>query len=186
MWRVYRPRTERLEKLLVPYAANIHDELGLELALRLLIDSDTRLTILRVAPVGQTPGELSNEFITMMEQCPPAWAIALTSRLSSIRANSGCGRASAAVDLTILAPAALGESSVKPGAIHRSTSHSVPLFSPDYSPLQSSYFSPRLSAFRYNTAKRSLQTSLELGRAVILTSSLWPFMGGDRFGSAFV
>jgi len=55
---------ERLEKLLVPYAANIHDELGLELALRLLFDSDMRrLTILRVAPVGQTPGELSNDLL---------------------------------------------------------------------------------------------------------------------------
>lgn len=62
---------ERLETLLVPYAANIHDELGLELALRLLVNDDTRrLTILRVAPVGQTPSELSYEFNTMMEQLP--------------------------------------------------------------------------------------------------------------------
>jgi len=58
----------------VPYAANIHDELGLELALRLLVDSDMRrLTILRVAPVGQTPSELSYSFT-------PDGAIAIHSR----------------------------------------------------------------------------------------------------------
>jgi len=31
MWRCLDLGQERLEKLLVPYAANIHDELGLEL-----------------------------------------------------------------------------------------------------------------------------------------------------------
>jgi len=62
---------ERLETLLVPYSANIHDELGLEIALRLLVNGDNRrLTILRVAGGEQTSSELSDEFGTMMEQLP--------------------------------------------------------------------------------------------------------------------
>lgn len=94
---------ERLETLLVPYAANIHDELGLELALRLLFDSDTRrLTVLRVAPVGQTPSELSNEFITMMEQLPSSVSDRIDIQI--IQASEpiqAVVEASAAVDLTI-------------------------------------------------------------------------------------
>ena len=44
---------ENLNNLLVPYAANIHDDLGLELALRLLVNSEERrLTVLRVAVDG--------------------------------------------------------------------------------------------------------------------------------------
>jgi nucleotide-binding universal stress UspA family protein len=62
---------ERLETLLVPYAANIHDDLGLELALRLLVNGRMRsLTILRVLQSEGTPIELSNEFLTLMEQLP--------------------------------------------------------------------------------------------------------------------
>jgi Kef-type K+ transport system membrane component KefB/nucleotide-binding universal stress UspA family protein len=94
---------ERLETLLVPYAANIHDELGLELALRLLVDSDTRrLTILRVAPVGQTPSELSYEFRTMMEQLPSTVGERIDIQI--IQASEpiqAVVEASAAVDLTI-------------------------------------------------------------------------------------
>jgi len=60
---------DSLETLLVPYTANIHDELGVELALRLLINSDRRsLTILQVACIGQPPNELSNEFRALMSQ----------------------------------------------------------------------------------------------------------------------
>ncbi len=62
---------ERLETLLVPYAANIHDDLGLELALRLLVNGDRRsLTVLRVVQNEGAPTELSNEFHTLMEQLP--------------------------------------------------------------------------------------------------------------------
>jgi nucleotide-binding universal stress UspA family protein len=60
---------ERLETLLVPYAASIHDDLAVELALRLLLnDNMRRLTILRVASLGQAPTELSYEFRNTMEQ----------------------------------------------------------------------------------------------------------------------
>ena len=62
---------ERLETLLVAYSANIHDELGLEVALRLLVGSDTRrLTVIRVATDEQVESELSYEFNSMMEQLP--------------------------------------------------------------------------------------------------------------------
>jgi Kef-type K+ transport system membrane component KefB/nucleotide-binding universal stress UspA family protein len=62
---------ERLERLLVPYAANIHDDLGLELALRLLVNNELRsLTVLRVVQSDGVPTELSYEFRTLMEQLP--------------------------------------------------------------------------------------------------------------------
>ena len=87
----------------MPYSANTHDELGLELALRLLINSDTRrLTILRVAPVGQSPSELSNEFHTMMEQLPSAVGDRIN--IQVIQASEPIQtvvEASAGVDITI-------------------------------------------------------------------------------------
>jgi len=62
---------ERLNNLLVPYAANIHDDLGLELALRLLVNSEERrLTVLRVAGDGEAGNELSYEFQRVMDQLP--------------------------------------------------------------------------------------------------------------------
>jgi Kef-type K+ transport system membrane component KefB/nucleotide-binding universal stress UspA family protein len=62
---------EKLNNLLVPYAANIHDDLGLELALRLLVNSEKRrLTVLRVAVNGEAENELSYEFQRVIEQLP--------------------------------------------------------------------------------------------------------------------
>ncbi|MEG4572067.1 cation:proton antiporter [Microcoleus sp. N3A4] len=62
---------ETLNNLLVPYAANIHDDLGLELALRLLVNSEERrLTVLRVGVNGEAGNELSYEFQRVMEQLP--------------------------------------------------------------------------------------------------------------------
>lgn len=62
---------ERLETLLVPYSANIHDELGLEIALRLLFNGEQRrLTVLQTVSSDQTHSELDYEFSTMMEQLP--------------------------------------------------------------------------------------------------------------------
>jgi hypothetical protein len=63
----------RLEKILVPYAANTHDDLGLEIALRLLVNDELRtLTVLRVVQGGenQDEDELAFEFRTLMEQLP--------------------------------------------------------------------------------------------------------------------
>jgi len=62
---------ERLETLLVPYSANIHDDLALELALRLLVNHDTRqLQVLYVVKDSQGHRELSYEFRKLMEQLP--------------------------------------------------------------------------------------------------------------------
>ena len=62
---------ERLDNLLVPYAANFHDDLGLELALRLLVnDESRRLTVLRVETPNPQDRELSYEFQRIMDQLP--------------------------------------------------------------------------------------------------------------------
>ncbi|MEH2236355.1 cation:proton antiporter [Nostoc sp.] len=61
---------ERLESLLVPYSANIHDDLALILALRLLINRETcMLQILQIV-ANNTKEELNYELHTMMEQLP--------------------------------------------------------------------------------------------------------------------
>jgi Kef-type K+ transport system membrane component KefB/nucleotide-binding universal stress UspA family protein len=62
---------DRLESLLVPYSANIHDDLALILALRLLINRETcMLQVLQVVPENHLKDELSYELNTMMEQLP--------------------------------------------------------------------------------------------------------------------
>ncbi|WP_066377365.1 MULTISPECIES: cation:proton antiporter [unclassified Anabaena] len=62
---------DRLESLLVPYSANIHDDLALTLALRLLINHDTcTLQILQVLQEHQAQDELSYELHTMIKQLP--------------------------------------------------------------------------------------------------------------------
>jgi nucleotide-binding universal stress UspA family protein len=62
---------ERLESLLVPYSANIHDDLALIIALRMLINHDTCiLQVLQVFKGHHTPEELSYELNAMMGQLP--------------------------------------------------------------------------------------------------------------------
>lgn len=62
---------DRLQSLLVPYSANIHDDLALILALRLLINHETcMLQVLHVLPENRLKDELSHELHTMMEQLP--------------------------------------------------------------------------------------------------------------------
>jgi Kef-type K+ transport system membrane component KefB/nucleotide-binding universal stress UspA family protein len=64
--------SDRLETLLVPYAANIHDDLALELALRLLVNHNTRqLKVLQVVKETHGQHEWSFEFRNIMEQLPP-------------------------------------------------------------------------------------------------------------------
>ncbi|MBD2156408.1 cation:proton antiporter [Leptolyngbya sp. FACHB-16] len=61
----------QIEKLLVPYMPNIHNDLGLEIALRLLINHPkSQLTILRVASPHQPMTELTYEFELLMRQLP--------------------------------------------------------------------------------------------------------------------
>ncbi|MEH2319332.1 cation:proton antiporter [Nostoc sp.] len=61
---------ERLESLLVPYSANIHDDLALILALRLLINRETCMLQLLQIVANNTKEELNYELHTMMEQLP--------------------------------------------------------------------------------------------------------------------
>ena len=94
---------ERLESLLVPYSANIHDDLALILALRLLVNRQTcRLVILHVVEDNQVKNELSYEFHTIMEQMPQSLGdridIQIVEATEPIQAVVA---ASEAVDLTI-------------------------------------------------------------------------------------
>ncbi len=93
----------RLEQLLVPYAANIHDELGIELALRLLVNNDHRqLTLLQVSGAGQPSSELSYEIQALLEQLPQS--IRDRIHIQSVTAQNPIQTviaASADVDLTI-------------------------------------------------------------------------------------
>lgn len=60
----------KLERLLVPYIPNLHNDLGLEIALRLLVNSpDCHLTILRISQADQ-PNNLSYELRTTMDHLP--------------------------------------------------------------------------------------------------------------------
>lgn len=94
---------ERLETLLVPYAANIHDDLALELALRLLVNRDNcRLAILRVVPVGQVHSDLSYEFSSVMKQLPSSVRDRINiQNIEAVEPIQAVIEASAAVDLTI-------------------------------------------------------------------------------------
>lgn len=93
---------EQITRLLVPYEANVHTELGLELALRLLLgDPNRHLTILRVAPPGQTT-EFSYEFRQLMDQLPASVRDRID--LPVVQTDhpiSAVVEASAQVDLTI-------------------------------------------------------------------------------------
>ena len=61
----------KLDNLLVPYSANFHDDLGLEIALRLLLnDKRRKLTVLRVVNSENQEREISYEFEQVMEQLP--------------------------------------------------------------------------------------------------------------------
>ncbi|MGI0491177.1 cation:proton antiporter [Alkalinema pantanalense CENA528] len=61
---------KQLLRLLVPYSPNVHTELGIELALRLLFSHpDRHLTLLRVFQDGR-PTEFSYEFNQLLEKLP--------------------------------------------------------------------------------------------------------------------
>ena len=63
----------QISKILVPYAPSVHDELGLELGLRLLMNAEhIQLQVLRVTSPGTPPGEFSREFTTVLAQLAPS------------------------------------------------------------------------------------------------------------------
>jgi Kef-type K+ transport system membrane component KefB/nucleotide-binding universal stress UspA family protein len=94
---------DRLENLLVPYSANIHDDLALILALRLLINRDTcMLQILQVMSQNQVKDELSYELHTMMRQMPKSVRDRIEIKIvDSPDPIQAVVKASEAVDLTI-------------------------------------------------------------------------------------
>lgn len=64
---------QQISKVLVPYAPSLHDELGLELALRLLMNGEhIQLQVLQVTSPGTPAGELSREFVEVLAQLAPS------------------------------------------------------------------------------------------------------------------
>lgn len=95
---------ERLESLLVPYSANIHDDLALIIALRMLLNRDTcMLQVLQVFTGNHVPDELSYELNTMIEQLPPNVRDRIQIKtVTSPEPMQAVVAASEAVDLTIV------------------------------------------------------------------------------------
>ena len=89
---------------IVPYAGNIHDDLALAIALRLLVNLDLAgLTVLRVAQVGQVHNELSNEFSSMLQQLPQKVRDRIDIKtIEAAEPIKAVVEASATVDLTIV------------------------------------------------------------------------------------
>jgi Kef-type K+ transport system membrane component KefB/nucleotide-binding universal stress UspA family protein len=94
---------EPAQKLLVPYISGIHNDLGLELALRMMANQPgCLLTVLRVTPIGQTTSDISHEFRTVMTQIPETMRDRITIPvIQSSNPIQAVIEASARVDLTI-------------------------------------------------------------------------------------
>jgi Kef-type K+ transport system membrane component KefB/nucleotide-binding universal stress UspA family protein len=95
---------QQLTRILVPYAASLHDDLGLELALRLLTNSEQcSLQILRVTTPGLPVGEFSREFNTLMNQLDPSVRDRIETPIleTSLEPIQAVVNRSANVDLTI-------------------------------------------------------------------------------------
>jgi nucleotide-binding universal stress UspA family protein len=94
---------ERLGSLLVPYSANIHDDLALILALRLLINLDSCvLQILQAATGNHRQEELSYEIEQMIGQLPNSVRDRIEIKIvSASEPMQAVVQASETVDLTI-------------------------------------------------------------------------------------
>ncbi|HEY9629501.1 MAG TPA: cation:proton antiporter [Coleofasciculaceae cyanobacterium] len=92
-----------LDTLLVPYMVGIHNDLGLELAIRILVNRPTcRLTVLRVTRPDRAVGEFSYEFRTVMQQLPASVRDRIhLSVISATDTVQAVIEASRTVDLTI-------------------------------------------------------------------------------------
>lgn len=94
---------ERLESLLVPYSGNIHDDLALTLALRLLINRDTcTLQVLQVIQPNQDQEELNYELYALINQLPESVRDRINIQIiHAAEPISAVVTASESVDLTI-------------------------------------------------------------------------------------
>jgi Kef-type K+ transport system membrane component KefB/nucleotide-binding universal stress UspA family protein len=64
---------QQISKILVPYSPSLHDELGLELGLRLLMNGEhIQLQVLRVTSPGSSASEFSREFNRVLAQLAPS------------------------------------------------------------------------------------------------------------------
>jgi Kef-type K+ transport system membrane component KefB/nucleotide-binding universal stress UspA family protein len=101
---VEKGRAWPLERLLVPYSGTVHDDLALELALRLLInDAQRRLSVLRVSVPGQGAVELSYEIRSLLDRLPSSLRDRLTfSSSSAAEPMQVLIEASAQFDLTLV------------------------------------------------------------------------------------
>ncbi|OWY69341.1 sodium:proton antiporter [cyanobacterium TDX16] len=96
---------QNVESLLVPYIGNIHDDLALVIALRLLANCDTAfLSVLQATPATPASSEFSYELRNVMQQLPQK----MRDRISIIQPKEtsepilAVVEASARVDLTIV------------------------------------------------------------------------------------
>ncbi|MBD2036390.1 cation:proton antiporter [Leptolyngbya sp. FACHB-321] len=92
----------KLEHLLVPYVSDLHNDLGLEIALRILVNSkNSSLTILSLTQ-GHQANDRTYEFRTLMEQLPSSVRDRIhTPQIESNNPIAAVVEASAKVDLTI-------------------------------------------------------------------------------------
>ncbi|MBW4693039.1 MAG: cation:proton antiporter [Lyngbya sp. HA4199-MV5] len=92
----------KIQNLLVPYVSNSHNDLGLEIALRILVNSEeSTLTILSVAQSHQA-SDRTYEFRTLMEQLPASVRDRIhTPQVESSHPIEAVVEASANADLTI-------------------------------------------------------------------------------------
>lgn len=94
---------QQLQNLLVPYISNNHNDLGLEIALRLLVNChDCQLTILRVTQPDQTASELTHEFRSLLDQLPQSVQSRIQVPVVTDNPIQAVVTASEGVDLTIV------------------------------------------------------------------------------------
>ncbi len=95
---------QQLENLLVPYIPNNHTDLGLEIALRLLVNHATcKLMIMRIAQLDQATSELTHEFRMLFDRLPDT--VRSRIELPVVEGESpiqAVVKASGTVDLTIV------------------------------------------------------------------------------------
>jgi len=133
---------ERLERLLVPYAANIHDELAQNLLSDCLLVVIPAVSLFCESKANQVQSDLSYEFSNLMQQLPADVRDRIDIQIIEAAEPIAVVEASAAVDLTI-AGTSRGESSVKRwGDTQINYKDSVPIFS-SYPPLSSHFTSPQ-------------------------------------------
>jgi Kef-type K+ transport system membrane component KefB len=98
-----RAVTKSYQKLLVPYTANNHDDLAVEIALRMLSnDRDRQLELIHISSDEMPGSELSAELDRLLENLPPAMSARIKiSTLNAIDPIPKIADISRHVDLTI-------------------------------------------------------------------------------------